>query len=439
VSGVKRVALLALVATPLFAEPQMSFLDNGRVKVGVDLSLGGAITWLSRDGGENLVNSYDYGRQIQMSYYSGPVPFESGGQKPADHWRHLGWNPVQAGDEFKHGSKTLEHRNDGRTLYVKCIPLQWPLNNIPAECVFESWLELDGIALKARSRLTNARADKTRYPARHQEMPALYANAPFHRVVSYTGAKPFSGDAVQVIPKPQTKHPWAFWDATEQWSALLDKDDRGVGLIAPGVVRFTGGFAGKPGPNDPRGASTGYLAPLGTEIIDFNIVHEYRYEVVPGSLSEIRERAAKTARREPPAWSFENSRMGWNYANASDSGWPVTGMLNVNSLGNDPQLLSPRTFWNAEDAPVLTIEAAFKTADKNATVYWVRHGQSAPRGEDAISFPITGDGEMRPVRVRLADSKSYAGPMAQLRFDPVAKGAEGDWVKVRSIRLAKEQ
>ena len=237
VSGVKRVALLALVATSLFAEPQMSFLDNGHVKVGVDLSLGGAITWLSRDGGEKLVNSYDYGRQIQMSYYSGPVPFESGGQKPADHWRHLGWNPVQAGDDFKHGSKTVEHRNDGRTLYVKCIPLQWPLNNVPAECVFESWLELDGIALKGRARLTNARADKMRYPARHQEMPALYANAPFHRVVSYTGAKPFSGGEIQVIPKPQTKHPWAFWDATEQWSALLDKDDRGVGFIAPGVVR----------------------------------------------------------------------------------------------------------------------------------------------------------------------------------------------------------
>ena len=88
---------------------------------------------------------------------------------------------------------------------------------------------------------------------------------------------------------------------------------------------------------------------------------------------------------------------------------------------------------------MLTIEVAFKTVEKNATIYWVRHGESAPRGEDAISFPITGDGEMRLIRVRLADSKNYAGPMAQLRFDPVSKGGEGDWVKVRSIRLAKDK
>ena len=32
---------------------EMSFLDNGKVRVGVDLKLGGAITWLSRSGGEN--------------------------------------------------------------------------------------------------------------------------------------------------------------------------------------------------------------------------------------------------------------------------------------------------------------------------------------------------------------------------------------------------
>jgi hypothetical protein len=423
-----------MTATAL-AEPKMQFLENARTKVGVDLGIGGAITWLSRDGGENLINSHDFGRQIQMSYYSGPVPFEAAGQKPAEHWRHLGWNPVQAGDDFKHGSKVIEYTNDGATLYVKCVPLQWPLNAVAGECSFESWLVLDGPVLKARARMTNARTDTTQYAARHQELPALYANAAFHRVVSYTGAKPFSGGAVDTIPKPQTKHPWAFWDATEQWSALLDDKDYGIGLISPSRVRFTGGFAGKPGPNDPSGSSTGYLASLSSEIIDHNIVHEYRYEVLVGTLAEIRSRAAVVAAKRLPAWNFSAERHGWSYKSASDSGWPIVGMLNVNKLGEDPQLLSPRVFWNAADAPFAVIEAAFKTSEKSAAVYWIRHGASAPQGEDVATFPIVGDGEFRRYVVRLADSKTYEGAMAQIRFDPVAAGRAGDFVRVKSIAL----
>ncbi len=72
------LALLALVSAgralgpdspPRFAG--MGYLDNGSLQIGVDLSKGGAITYLAPAGGSNLVNSYDLGRQIQMSYYSG--------------------------------------------------------------------------------------------------------------------------------------------------------------------------------------------------------------------------------------------------------------------------------------------------------------------------------------------------------------------------------
>ena len=115
---------------------------------------------------------------------------------------------------------------------------------------------------------------------------------------------------MQVIGKPKTAHPWAFWDATEQWSALLNENDHGVGFISPGRVRFTGGFSGKPGPNDPLGASTGYLASLLREIIDHNIAHEFRYEILPGTLTEIRARASAVASRNLPAWIFATDRQG---------------------------------------------------------------------------------------------------------------------------------
>jgi hypothetical protein len=432
---VKKAALFAAFTVSAFGGAEMSFIDNGRIKVGVDLSIGGAITWVSRDGGENRINSHDFGRQIQMSYYSGPVPFEVEGQKPAEHWRHLGWNPVQAGDDFKHGSKVLEHRNDGRAIYVKCVPLQWPLNRVEGECIFESWLELDGIVLKARARLTNRRSDRKQYEGRHQELPALYANAPFYRVVSYTGPKPFSGGEIRVIEKPKTKHPWAFWSATEQWSALLDDSDNGVGLISPGRIDFTGGFSGKAGANDPFGASTGYLASKATEIIDFNIVHEYRYEVVAGNLAEIRARAAEVAKRGLPAWDFSAARHGWSYRNAVDTGWPVRGALDIQKLGDDPQLLSPDVFWNAVDAPFLVIDAAFQTSEKAATVYCRRHGEN-PGAPVFVKFPIVGDGQFRRYVVRLADVIGYEGAMVGLRLDPFGKGQAGDFTRIRSIALS---
>jgi hypothetical protein len=262
----------------------MSYIENEAIRLGVNLDLGGAITWLSKRGGGNVVNSHDYGRQIQMSYYSGPAPYRVNGKQPARHWEHLGWNPVQAGDDFDHGSRVSDHRNDGGSIYVKCVPMQWPLENEPADCVFESWLELEGAVVKARCRLTNARADRGVYAARLQEMPAVYLNAPFHRVISYTGDRPFTNDTISTIPRPQpNRDAWSQWLATERWSALLNDEGWGVGVWSPGCVSITGGYAGPMGRNDPRSLACGYLAPQRTEVIDHNITHEYRYELIMGS------------------------------------------------------------------------------------------------------------------------------------------------------------
>lgn len=425
-------------ALPPRPEPQMSFLQNEEVKVGVDLHLGGAITWLSSKDGGNRVNNFDLGRQIQLSYFSGPVPFEPNGQQPAEHWKHIGWNPIQAGDDFHHGSQTVEHRNDGRELYVKCIPLQWPLNQVPGECTLESWVQLDGPVVKVRARLVNSRSDKTQYPARLQELPALYANASFHRVMSYTGSRPFTNDATQIMPKSATKHPWSFWLGTEQWSALLDERDEGVGLITPGRIWFTGGFAGRPGRNDTHATDTGYLAGQALEILDHNIVHEFRYELIAGSLEQIRERAKTHVPTALPAWNFTHDRQAWHYRDAHDRGWPVHGMLEVVLDGTDPQMVSPPQLWRAGDAPVLIIEAAFQTGEASATLYWRRLDAQAPGPDDHVTFPVKSDGEFHRHVVRLSECSSYHGEMVQLRLDPASKGNANAMVRVKSIRLASE-
>jgi hypothetical protein len=439
-------AIFCLLLTGLFSGPgssadeeKMSYLENSEVRVGVDLMLGGAITWLSGADGANRVNNFDHGRQIQLSYFSGPVPFATADQKPAAHWNHLGWNPIQAGDDFHHGSEVVEHRNDGRELYVKCIPLQWPLNAVPGECFFESWLTLEGPVVKARARVTLARSDKTQYPARLQELPALYANASFHRVVSYSGAHPHTGAAVETMPASLTKHPWTFWLATEQWSALLNEQDEGLGLITPGRIWFTGGFAGRPGPNDTHATDTGYLAGQALEILDHDGTHEFRYEVVAGSLEQIRARAARHRPTGPPAWHFTGDRQGWHYRDAKDTGWPIVGMLNILPEGADPQIVSPIAWWEAEAAPSLVIDGAFATGGAAATVYWRRFGESGPGSEDHTSFTVPDDGAFHRIVVPLGDCPTYRGPIVQLRLDPLPQGKAGASVRVKSITLSREK
>ena len=436
----KSLLLATLLLTTTAGAEKMSWLENDRIKLGVDLDLGGAITFLaSTKDGENVINNYDLGRQVQLSFFSGPVPFEANGQKPSEHWRHIGWNPIQTGDDFKNASRILAHENDGRHIHLSCIPLQWPLNHVPGDCTFDSWLELDGAVVKARARLTNKRSDTTQYPARLQELPAVYANAAFPRVVSYTGASPFSGDKVALIPKSETKHPWTFWTGTEGWAALLDDKDYGLGLITPGRVHFTGGFAGKPGPNETHGNSTGYLAGQGQEILDHNIEYEFRYELLPGTVQEIRERAATHRPKGPPAWSFTQDRQGWHYQNAHDTGWPVKGHVQVLLEQDDPQLISPLTFWQAPEAPVLVIEAAFHTSQKQGVVMLQPHSAKSYDSKTTISFPLIADGEFHRHVIPLSSSSAYQGAMVRLRIDPVGQGEAGAWMKVRSVRLMASQ
>ncbi len=432
-------ALYAVESTAqLPSGAQMSFLDNGVVKLGVDLNHGGAIVFLSRGGGENRINNFDLGRQVQLSFFSGPVPFTVPGQQPAKHWEHIGWNPIQTGDDFKNASPVLAHENDGRLLHVKCQPMQWALNKVPGDCTFDVWLELEGPVVKARARLNNARQDRTLYPARFQELPAVYANAAFHRVVSYTGSQPFMKQPVMEVPKATGKHPWSFWLGTEGWSALLDAQDQGLGLITPGRVHFTGGFAGQPGPNDTLANSTGYLAGLGQEILDHNISFEFRYELVAGSLQEIRDRAEALRKKALPSWIFDHDRQGWHSQNASDQGWPIADGLEVRLDQNDPQLISPHTFWLAEDAPYLILEAAFQTKQTQATLYWQPQDQSAPGKEHTLRFPVIGDGRFRRHVIHLAESPAYCGALTRLRFDPIPSGEAEAWVKLKSIRLSRE-
>jgi len=413
--------------------PKVSYLDNGEIRVGIDLSKGGSITYLAKSkNGENIVNSFDLGREIQMSYYSGPIPFEPGGKKPNPDWIDLGWNPIQSGDSYGNPSRVVSFSNNGREIYVKCIPKQWPLDDVATACTFESWIHLEGKVAQVRNVITNTRKDLTQYAARTQELPAIYTNGAWSRLFSYTGDRPFTKAPATQLP---SVFPWGAITATENWVALLNKRNEGVGVWEPGTYAFSGGFAGTPiGSGGPADFQTGYISPNQNEILDGNIVYESKYSLIVGSLHEIRDFVDRHSDRpRPPQYDFDRDRQHWSYVNASDTGWPISRQLDVQMKDPDPQLISPPGLWLASQAPVLTIYGAFNTSSPELQVFWTRFDDPNFSEEKSVHFNVIPDGKYRAYHIKLWTSSEYRGSITGLRVDPEPNGAPGDWVKIRSI------
>ena len=415
--------------------PRMVFLENDHLRVGIDLEIGGAITYLAPRGDENMINNFDYGRQVQMSYFGGPVPFTAQGKQPHPHWKQIGWNPIQAGDHFGHRSRVLKHERGPDSLYVKCVPQHWPLKNVPGECTYESWIHLDGRAVRGRCRLTNHRNDTRVYPARDQELPAVYTNAPFHRLITYRGPQPFTKDTVvQIRKSADTPGPWSYWRATEGWSALVNDQGFGLGVWNPDCFRMLGGFAGRPGTGGTHDNACGYIAPTRREILDHNIVHSYEYALILGTVPEIREYVYQHARRDTrPDFRFTDSRLGWQLFRCTDTGWPLRDEWRIHLPLMHAQLVSPFWLWRAETAPTLYIQAAVNSTTRAGKVWWADLASGKFANERVVSWQAVPDGKMRVYAIDLSQQATYRGAVTALRIDPPASGQPGESMRIKYI------
>ncbi len=420
-----------------FGKEPMRYLENSRLRLGVDLSLGGAVTLLEdkKNGNVNMINSHDWGRQIQLSYYSGPVPYIGPkGEEPHKAWAQLGWNPIQAGSVGRIKSRTLSfEKPDAKTIRVRCVPMQWPHINVEGDCIFETIYTLvSENTVQMKARLINQRTDKTQYAGRHQEMPALYTNGPWYKLVTYTGNAPFTdAPTTNIVDKADGKGwPWSYFEATEQWSALVNESNTGVGLYQSEVIPVTGGFAGgdeKKGVGGCKDGQTGYIAPIGTVILDYNIDWTYQTYLIVGSVQEIRRTACKLhGPPSAPSWRFENDRKGFTYrGSANDSGWPIKDTLQITYREEARGVVvSPITCWESATVPILELDAAFSVNSTNADSKVIV--QVVPFSGEQISYPLTvqPDGTRKNYEIRLASKPEYKGAMKQiLILLPKAEGS----------------
>ena len=58
-------------------DEKVIYIENDSIRLGVNLDLGGAVTYLAEHGRKNLINSFDWGRQVQMSEPKTSEPLHS--------------------------------------------------------------------------------------------------------------------------------------------------------------------------------------------------------------------------------------------------------------------------------------------------------------------------------------------------------------------------
>ena len=321
------------------APDDLELLDNGVLRVGLSRAHGGAIAYLSLAGeDDNLINVRDLGRYVQQSYYSGPKPFLPDGARMHDGWPGWGWNPIQAGDVFGNRPQLLSLERAGAELRARCVPMQWALDGVAGDCVFETRVRLDGNRVHLQTRLENSRADTTRFAAQHQELPAVYTIGRLHRLFSYTGPEPFRGRPMTEIVNAGP--PWEYWRSTECWSALVDDEGFGVGVVHPGALLTVGGFHGPKGQGGPQDGSTGYIAPLHTEVLDHDIVYEAAATLVVGDLEEIRAYAKSQRLASQPSFDFEKDRAHCVPFRLRDEAPPYEGAWRLTLDQDDPHIVT---------------------------------------------------------------------------------------------------
>ena len=288
---------------PYFLFPSISFAkvdpkspaelvaDNGILKLKLDLTRGGAISWLSLSGSErSVVNIADEGRYIQQSYYAGKsLDRKVDGQ--AKNWSPWPWNPIQVGDAFRNRALILNWKQGKNFLYVKCIPMQWDMNNKPAEAEMEQWTILKGSTLHVRNRLVCHRTDQIYGDSIlcDQELPAVYPVSALSKLYAYIGSEPFTNAQVQQLMVKNLKN--GFWgvyeNIPEHWMAFTDETDWGMAVYNPLCIRFLAGMSGVPGKEAADG-STSYIAPVKKAILYKKCVYEFEYDILIGNLDEMR-------------------------------------------------------------------------------------------------------------------------------------------------------
>lgn len=370
-----------------------------------------------------------------MSFYSGPIPYiPKSGKEPHENWKYSGWNPIQSGDVAGNRSKVVKYYHGQDSIYVLAAPMQWPLENVCGECFFESIIKITDNCVKIHNRLINHREDKTQYPARLQELPAIYVNPKYKHLFTYKGNKPFKNDSiVEITPIANDNLERIQWRATENWVAFIDDDGCGLGIFTPGIYSYIGDHYSINQTEGSEDSVTAYCAPVLREILDHNITYDYKFQLLVGNLQQIREIATENRKiSEKLEYNFKNCRNNFYYSNAFDSGWPIKGELLIRPNKEVVYINSPNVFYKLDETFNCKLKASFPTNVKKVSLICnIESGKS-----DEYQLNILNDGLMHDYIVFLNRKQQRPSILTsfkiKIEFDQLDKQ---DYIKVKKIGI----
>ncbi|MDY8138105.1 T9SS type A sorting domain-containing protein [Aquimarina sp. 2201CG5-10] len=417
-------------------------INNGIIKLKLDLTSGGAISYLSdANNNYNVVNIHDKGRYIQQSYYNGQhLDRRAEGQHP--NFSPWNWNPIQAGDIYGNRSQVITYRRNANELYVKNRPMLWDMNNSPCECYFETWVTFSGTAAHVKNKLTVFRTDNL-WQTRpyHQELPALYTVGDLYKLYTYRGSAPWTNDGLSRINN--SGPPWAYWNTNESWAALVNNNNWGVGIYNPISTYFVGGFSGSPG-GGPYDNPTGYFSPLITKALSKNGTFQYEYDLILGNLNDIRTYVYQKRGVNPGgntlSWEFNQSgnNEGWIRSGGTNSIATTGGSLNVGITSGDPQIINQNVSFNPNSFDYLKIGIRNFTNNGDMDFFWSNSsgGFSASKRIRVSVAPNNNNLNEYVFDLRNVSLWNNGGTINAIRIDPPGDGnPSGENVKIDYIRF----
>jgi hypothetical protein len=259
--------LILLSFTTAQAAEKWTYLDNGKVRLGVNLSAGACVGWFSHaHSSNNLLNAYDVGRYLQQSYY---------GDKDGSDWNGKPWryNPVQGGSWKNESAVVLESRDEKDELYAKIQPRHWATGALIKEVTLEQWLRLEGGLARLKFKMTYN--GEKQHAAYHQELPALFVKPALDTLVFV--------NAEQQLTRKQPGFPNEMINFAEPWLAWVDAKDSGLGLWCPHAKEATCYRV-----REGNRGDVSYAAPLQTFALKPGLVFEYEVVLAIGTVEQIR-------------------------------------------------------------------------------------------------------------------------------------------------------
>lgn len=239
------------------------WVENSFFKAGFDLKWGGSLTNLVSNSQE-IVNRFDTGREIQSSIYDGNQDYDGCGGCNGPH----GWNPVEAGDKYKHGSPLVSKTLSSTSAYIKTQPLEWNPDDkgggvtkaIKSNIFIEKWIEFvpnQPRTLKIRYKITNFGSDN--HYNGTQELPVAYLNSSFNNFVYYDGINPWTSEAIKkIVVTPTSNLPYLY--IPERWGSFVNSSNFGLTMFVPSQYPYTNPTAHSGGSSPTSFGTNTFLA-----------------------------------------------------------------------------------------------------------------------------------------------------------------------------------